>query len=116
MSIANGRECSKDPAAILCTQNKVTGATEDHAWPDTEHHADQDSPSVLRMPSGLRRVLHQVPVGGRLPVVLADLVGRSTDWLAKIETGRRKPPRIDMLGALSRVLQNGSLPHRRIGA
>ncbi|WP_243769152.1 helix-turn-helix domain-containing protein [Streptomyces cyanogenus] len=48
--------------------------------------------------------------------MLADLVGRSTDWLAKIETGRRKPPRIDMLGALSRVLQNGSLPHRRIGA
>ncbi|MET8804899.1 helix-turn-helix transcriptional regulator [Streptomyces sp. NPDC004546] len=29
--------------------------------------------------------------------VLAGLVGRSTDWLAKIETGRRKPPRIDML-------------------
>ncbi|MFD9193248.1 helix-turn-helix domain-containing protein [Streptomyces phaeochromogenes] len=24
--------------------------------------------------------------------VLAGLVGRSTDWLAKIETGRRKPP------------------------
>ncbi|MGW4085695.1 helix-turn-helix domain-containing protein [Streptomyces sp. NPDC004822] len=33
--------------------------------------------------------------------VLAGLVGRSTDWLAKIETGRRKPPRIDMLAELS---------------
>lgn len=37
--------------------------------------------------------------------VLAGLVGRSTDWLAKIETGRRKPPRIDMLTELSRVLR-----------
>jgi transcriptional regulator with XRE-family HTH domain len=35
--------------------------------------------------------------------VLAGLVGRSTDWLAKIETGRRKPPRIDMLSELSRI-------------
>ncbi|MFH8739353.1 helix-turn-helix domain-containing protein [Streptomyces sp. NPDC017964] len=37
--------------------------------------------------------------------VLAGLVGRSTDWLAKIETGRRKPPRIDMLSELSRILR-----------
>lgn len=37
--------------------------------------------------------------------VLAGLVGRSTDWLAKIETGRRKPPRIDMLAELSRLLR-----------
>ncbi|MGW5467411.1 helix-turn-helix domain-containing protein [Streptomyces chartreusis] len=37
--------------------------------------------------------------------VLAGLVGRSTDWLAKIETGRRKPPRIDMLTDLSRILR-----------
>lgn len=37
--------------------------------------------------------------------VLAGLVGRSTDWLAKIETGRRKPPRIDMLGELARTLR-----------
>lgn len=37
--------------------------------------------------------------------VLAGLVGRSTDWLAKIETGRRKPPRIDMLGELARILR-----------
>ncbi|MFH8469501.1 helix-turn-helix domain-containing protein [Streptomyces sp. NPDC017991] len=37
--------------------------------------------------------------------VLAGLVGRSTDWLAKIETGRRNPPRIDMLTELSRVLR-----------
>ncbi|MGI5136965.1 helix-turn-helix domain-containing protein [Streptomyces sp. CA-106110] len=37
--------------------------------------------------------------------VLAGLVGRSTDWLAKIETGRRKPPRIDMLAELSRILR-----------
>jgi transcriptional regulator with XRE-family HTH domain len=37
--------------------------------------------------------------------VLAGLVGRSTDWLAKVETGRRKPPRIDMLTELARVLR-----------
>jgi transcriptional regulator with XRE-family HTH domain len=37
--------------------------------------------------------------------VLAGLVGRSTDWLAKAESGRRKPPRIDMLGELARVLR-----------
>ncbi|MGW1801882.1 helix-turn-helix domain-containing protein [Streptomyces sp. NPDC001984] len=37
--------------------------------------------------------------------VLAGLVGRSTDWLAKIETGRKKPPRIDMLAELSRILR-----------
>ncbi len=37
--------------------------------------------------------------------VLAGLVGYSTDWLAKIETGRRKPPRIDMLAELSRILR-----------
>lgn len=37
--------------------------------------------------------------------VLAGLVGRSTDWLAKIENGRRKPPRIDMLAELARVLR-----------
>ncbi|MFG2270756.1 helix-turn-helix domain-containing protein [Streptomyces chartreusis] len=37
--------------------------------------------------------------------VLAGLVGRSTDWLAKIETGRRKPPRIDMLAELSRIMR-----------
>ncbi|MFP1627448.1 helix-turn-helix domain-containing protein [Streptomyces sp. 5K101] len=37
--------------------------------------------------------------------VLAGLVGRSTDWLAKIETGRRKPPRIDMLAELARTLR-----------
>ncbi|TXS49882.1 helix-turn-helix domain-containing protein [Streptomyces sp. t39] len=37
--------------------------------------------------------------------VLAGLVGRSTDWLAKIETGRRKPPRIDMLSELSRIMR-----------
>lgn len=37
--------------------------------------------------------------------VLAGLVGRSTDWLAKAETGRRKPPRIDMLAELARVLR-----------
>ncbi|MFF4228986.1 helix-turn-helix domain-containing protein [Streptomyces sp. NPDC001820] len=37
--------------------------------------------------------------------VLAGLVGRSTDWLAKAETGRRKPPRIDMLAELARILR-----------
>ncbi|GHB21411.1 hypothetical protein GCM10010306_012530 [Streptomyces umbrinus] len=37
--------------------------------------------------------------------VLAGLVGRSTDWLAKIETGRRKAPRVDMLAELSRILR-----------
>lgn len=37
--------------------------------------------------------------------MLAGLVGRSTDWLAKIETGRRKPPRIDMLAELSRIMR-----------
>ncbi|MEV0090073.1 helix-turn-helix domain-containing protein [Streptomyces sp. NPDC050738] len=37
--------------------------------------------------------------------VLAGLVGRSTDWLAKAETGRRQPPRIDMLAELARVLR-----------
>ncbi|MDI5962935.1 helix-turn-helix domain-containing protein [Streptantibioticus silvisoli] len=37
--------------------------------------------------------------------VLAGLVGRSTDWLAKAEAGRRKPPRIDMLAELARVLR-----------
>lgn len=37
--------------------------------------------------------------------VLAGLVGRSTDWLAKAETGRRKPPRIDMLAELAGVLR-----------
>lgn len=42
---------------------------------------------------------------GHTQEVLAGLVGRSTDWLAKIETGRRKPPRIDMLTDLARVLR-----------
>ncbi|MGW7070058.1 helix-turn-helix domain-containing protein [Streptomyces sp. NPDC054855] len=37
--------------------------------------------------------------------VLAGLVGRSTDWLAKAETGRRKPPRSDMLAELARILR-----------
>ncbi|WP_405740498.1 helix-turn-helix domain-containing protein [Streptomyces sp. NBC_01525] len=37
--------------------------------------------------------------------VLAGLAGRSTDWLAKIETGRRKPPRIDMLTELAHILR-----------
>ncbi|MEW2631195.1 helix-turn-helix transcriptional regulator [Streptomyces sp. NPDC048389] len=37
--------------------------------------------------------------------MLAGLVGRSTDWLAKAETGRRKPPRIDMLAELARILR-----------
>ena len=37
--------------------------------------------------------------------VLSGLVGRSTDWLAKIETGRRKAPRIDMLAELARILR-----------
>ncbi|MGP4111348.1 helix-turn-helix domain-containing protein [Streptomyces sp. 4N509B] len=37
--------------------------------------------------------------------VLAGLVGRGTDWLAKVETGRRKPPRIDMLTELAHVLR-----------
>ncbi|MEU6675629.1 helix-turn-helix transcriptional regulator [Streptomyces sp. NPDC046925] len=37
--------------------------------------------------------------------VLAGLVGHSTDWLAKIETGRRKPSRIDMLTELARILR-----------
>ncbi|MER6080186.1 helix-turn-helix domain-containing protein [Streptomyces sp. NPDC001833] len=37
--------------------------------------------------------------------VLAGLVGRSTDWLAKAESGRRKPPRIDMLAELAHVLR-----------
>ncbi|MFH0177231.1 helix-turn-helix domain-containing protein [Streptomyces cacaoi] len=36
---------------------------------------------------------------------MAGLVGRSTDWLAKIERGRRKPPRIDMLAGLPRILR-----------
>ncbi|WP_435174365.1 helix-turn-helix domain-containing protein [Actinacidiphila sp. bgisy145] len=35
--------------------------------------------------------------------VLAGLVGRSTDWLAKAESGQRRPPRIDMLAELARV-------------
>ncbi|MGW6260461.1 helix-turn-helix domain-containing protein [Streptomyces sp. NPDC055085] len=42
---------------------------------------------------------------GHTQEVLAGLVGRSTDWLAKIETGRRKPPRVDMLAELARVLR-----------
>ncbi|MCQ6245338.1 helix-turn-helix domain-containing protein [Streptomyces malaysiensis] len=37
--------------------------------------------------------------------VLAGLVGHSTDWLAKVERGRRKPPRIDKLSELARVLR-----------
>ncbi|MCZ4095992.1 helix-turn-helix domain-containing protein [Streptomyces sp. H39-C1] len=37
--------------------------------------------------------------------VLAGLVGRSTDWLAKAESGRRRPPRIDMLAELARILR-----------
>ncbi|WP_407552725.1 helix-turn-helix domain-containing protein [Streptomyces sp. Pv4-95] len=37
--------------------------------------------------------------------VLAGLVGRSTDWLAKAESGRRKPPRIDMLTELASILR-----------
>lgn len=37
--------------------------------------------------------------------VLAGLVGRSTDWLANAESGRRKPPRIDMLAELARTLR-----------
>lgn len=37
--------------------------------------------------------------------VLAGLVGRSTDWLAKAESGRRRPPRVDMLAELARVLR-----------
>ncbi|WP_380585334.1 helix-turn-helix domain-containing protein [Streptacidiphilus monticola] len=37
--------------------------------------------------------------------VLAGLVGRSTDWLAKAESGRRQPPRIDMLAELARILR-----------
>jgi transcriptional regulator with XRE-family HTH domain len=37
--------------------------------------------------------------------VLAGLVGRGTDWLAKIERGERPPPRIDKLTELSRVLR-----------
>lgn len=32
-------------------------------------------------------------------------MGRSTDWLAKAESGRRKPPRVDMLAELARVLR-----------
>ena len=34
-----------------------------------------------------------------------EVLGRSTDWLAKIETGRRRPPRIDMVTELSRILR-----------
>ncbi|MFE2018389.1 helix-turn-helix domain-containing protein [Streptomyces sp. NPDC059499] len=37
--------------------------------------------------------------------VQAGLVGRSTDWLAKAESGRRKPPRVDMLAELARILR-----------
>ena len=37
--------------------------------------------------------------------VLAGLVGYSADRLAKIETDRRKPPRIDVLAELSRTLR-----------
>ncbi|WP_237404952.1 helix-turn-helix domain-containing protein [Actinacidiphila reveromycinica] len=37
--------------------------------------------------------------------VPAGLVGRSTDWLAKAESGRRRPPRVDMLAELARVLR-----------
>ncbi|MGW8884057.1 helix-turn-helix domain-containing protein [Streptomyces sp. NPDC055749] len=37
--------------------------------------------------------------------VLAGLVGRSTDWLAKAESGRRMPPRVDMLAELARILR-----------
>jgi transcriptional regulator with XRE-family HTH domain len=37
--------------------------------------------------------------------VLAGLVGRGTDWLAKIERGERPPPRIDKLSELARVLR-----------
>lgn len=42
---------------------------------------------------------------GYTQAVLAGLVGRSTDWLAKAESGRRQPPRIDMLSELARVLR-----------
>ncbi len=37
--------------------------------------------------------------------VLAGLVGHSTDWLSKIERGVRRPPRIDKLAELARVLR-----------
>lgn len=37
--------------------------------------------------------------------VLAGLVGRGTDWLAKIERGDRPPPRIDKLTELARTLR-----------
>ncbi|MGY4902841.1 helix-turn-helix domain-containing protein [Streptomyces sp. 900116325] len=37
--------------------------------------------------------------------VLAGLVGRSSDWLAKAESGRRKPPRVEMLAELARILR-----------
>ncbi|MCI3273102.1 helix-turn-helix domain-containing protein [Streptomyces cylindrosporus] len=43
---------------------------------------------------------------------LAGLVGLSTDWLAKIETGRRNPPRIDMLTELARDLRAPRGPAR----
>ncbi|MGI5252521.1 helix-turn-helix domain-containing protein [Actinacidiphila glaucinigra] len=36
---------------------------------------------------------------------MASVVGRSADWLAGIETGRRNPPRIDVLAELARMLR-----------
>lgn len=42
---------------------------------------------------------------GYTQAVLAGLLGRSTDWLAKIERGERPPPRIDMLADLARALR-----------
>ncbi|MFB6435260.1 helix-turn-helix domain-containing protein [Streptomyces sp. NPDC056411] len=53
---------------------------------------------------GERIAFYQKRRGYTQPL-LAGLVGRSTDWLAKIETGRRNSPRIDMLAKLACILR-----------
>ncbi|MFF9160722.1 helix-turn-helix domain-containing protein [Streptomyces longwoodensis] len=73
------------------------------------------APTTCRRQHGRRGLGDHLSIGERIAFyrkrrgytqeVLAGLVGRSTDWFAKIETGRRKPPRIDMLAELSRILR-----------
>lgn len=62
-------------------------------------HEDLPSLSI-----GQRIELHRKHAGKTRDVV-AGLVGRSTEWLRSIETGRRQPPRLDMLERLASVLK-----------
>ena len=42
---------------------------------------------------------------GMTRAVLAGLVGKSSDWVKSVETGRIMPPRLTMLGQIARALQ-----------